>query len=87
MKAVLTPGHSEGSTAYPVRGKTGYAAFVGDDSYNRHSWENLKLPGPVYNDDDMRKTLKWVRKLSRDPECTGIYAAHDPDGPSGGRNL
>lgn len=87
VKAVLTPGHSEGSTAFLVRGKTGYAAFVGDDSYNRHSWEDLKLPGPVYNDDDMRKTLKWVRKLSRDPECTGIYAAHDPAGPSGGRNL
>ena len=85
--AVLTPGHSEGSTAYLIRGKTGYAAFIGDDSYNAHSWKELKLPGPVYDDVEMMKTLKWVQSLSHDQDCIGIYAAHDPLGPVGGRNL
>jgi N-acyl homoserine lactone hydrolase len=86
-RAVLTPGHSEGSVAVLAKGKTGYAAFVGDDSYNRRSWEDLKLPGPIYNKGDMKKTLRWVQKLSRDPDCIGVYAAHDPEGLSGGDDL
>lgn len=56
-------------------------------SYNCHSWEEQKLPGPVYNVEDMKKTLRWVKKLSCDPACIGIYAAHDPEGPGGGKNL
>lgn len=87
FKAVLTPGHSEGSVAVLAYGKTGYAAFIGDDSYNKNSWEKQKLPGPVYDIGDMKKTLVWVRKLSEDENCIGIYAAHDPDGPAGGENL
>lgn len=87
VRVVLTPGHSEGSVAVLAKGDTGYAAFVGDDSYNRHSWEDLKLPGPVYNKKYMKRTLKWVRHLSKDKNCLGIYAAHDPEGPLGGRNL
>lgn len=87
IRIILTPGHSEGSVAVLAKGETGYAAFVGDDSYNRHSWEDLKLPGPVFNVDEMKKTLQWVQSLSKDPDCIGIYAAHDSEGPTGGRNL
>lgn len=87
IKAVLTPGHSEGSVAVIARGETGYAAFVGDDSYNRHSWEEAKLPGPVYDKKAMKQTLNWVRTLSEDADCIGIYAAHDPEGPTGGSSL
>lgn len=87
VRVVLTPGHSEGSVAVLAKGETGYAAFVGDDSYNRHSWEDQLLPGPLYNADDMRRTLAWVRSLSQDPACIGIYAAHDPEGPQGGTGL
>lgn len=87
VRVVLTPGHSEGSVAVLAQGGTGYAAFVGDDSYNRHSWEEQKLPGPLYNAEDMRRTLAWVKALSQDPKCIGIYAAHDPEGPVGGCDL
>lgn len=87
IRIYLTPGHTEGSAAVIARGETGYAAFVGDDSYNRHSWEEQKLPGPLYNIDDMKRTLQWVRALSRDKNIIGIYAAHDPEGPKGGRKL
>lgn len=86
IKVVFTPGHSEGSVAVLAKGNSGYAAFVGDDSYNRHSWEEQKLPGPIFDVKEMKKTLKWVRNLSRDPHCIGIYAAHDPDGPSSVKN-
>lgn len=87
VRAVLTPGHSEGSVAVLARGETGYAAFVGDDSYNRHSWEEQRLPGPLWDTGAMRKTLIWVNSLASDPGCIGIYAAHDPEGPAGGTGL
>ena len=87
VRIFLTPGHSEGSLAVLSYGESGYAAFVGGDSYNRHSWEELKLPGPVYDVGAMEKTLLWVQGLSKDPQCIGIYAAHDPEGPLGGENL
>lgn len=87
FRAVLTPGHSEGSVAVLARGRTGYAAFVGDDSYSRRSWEEQLLPGPVYDERAMRRTLAWVREVSRDPGCLGVYAAHDPEGPQGGEGL
>lgn len=77
--AVLTPGHSEGSVAVLACDDSGYAAFIGDDSYNRHSWEEQKLAGPVFDVDAMRTTLRWVRELSHDSRCIGIYAAHDPE--------
>ncbi|MBM6991112.1 N-acyl homoserine lactonase family protein [Mobilibacterium timonense] len=79
IMVVLTPGHSEGSVAVLAGDESGYAAFIGDDSYNRHSWEEQKLPGPVFDVDAMRTTLRWVRELSHDPRCIGIYAAHDPE--------
>ncbi|MDD6449355.1 MAG: hypothetical protein PUF78_06505 [Lachnospiraceae bacterium] len=41
----------------------------------------MKIPGPVYNIEEMKRTLQWVRKVSGDPGCIGIYAAHDPEGP------
>lgn len=87
VKAYLTPGHSAGSVAVLAQGGHGFAAFVGDDSYNRHSWEEQKLPGPLSDADEMRKTLAWVRSLAQDPDCIGIYAAHDPEGPAGGCGL
>lgn len=87
IAAVLTPGHTQGSIAVLAQGDTGYAAFVGDDSYNRRSWEDLKLPGPVYDVERMERTLRWVQSVSRDPKCIGIYAAHDSEGPAGGNNL
>lgn len=87
IRVIFTPGHTAGSAAVLAKGNSGYAALVGDDSYNRHSWEDLRLPGPVYDAADMRKTLQWIQTLSRDPKCIGIYAAHDAQGPEGGMNL
>lgn len=87
VKCVFTPGHSAGSMAIICQGEKGYAAFVGDDSYNEASWQRCLLPGPLYDQNAMEKTLKWVKTLSTDEHCLGIYAAHDPKGPHGGLGL
>ena len=83
----LTPSHSAGSVAIEVNESGRFALFTGDNGYNRHSWEDLKLPGPIYDKQNMKKALEWVRSESRKENCTGIYAAHDPEGARGGADL
>ena len=78
VKVFLTPGHTQGSVTIQVTGEDGFVLLVGDTGYNRDSWESLKIPGPVYNQKQMRESLQWVQKMRQDPKCLGILAAHDP---------
>ena len=75
----LTPGHTQGSVSILVSGRNGFALLVGDTGYNRRSWENLQLPGPVYNQTAMRNSLAWVQSMRQDPNCLAVLAAHDPE--------
>lgn len=75
----FTPSHSAGSVAIEVNDGGRFALFTGDNAYNRHSWEDIALPGPIYNKDNMRTALEWVQKESRKEGCAGVYAAHDPE--------
>lgn len=76
---LLTPGHTPGSVSVRVSGKTGFALIVGDTGYNRGSWENLRLPGPVCRREAMRESLAWVQRMRLDPRCLAVLAAHDPE--------
>ena len=78
-KVLFLPGHSQGSVAIRVTGKNGFALLVGDTGYNCDSWEKLKLPGPVYDREAMKSSLKWVQNMRRNPRCIGVFAAHDPE--------
>lgn len=55
-----------------------FALLVGDDGHSRDSWEKDLLPGPLYDADNMRKRLAWVRRQAADNRCVGVYCAHDP---------
>jgi N-acyl homoserine lactone hydrolase len=77
---VLTPGHTVGSTCVVARGRRGgpFALLVGDTGYNAASWDELRLPGPLFDADQMRRSLAWVRDMRSRPDCVGVFAAHDP---------
>lgn len=83
--AYLIPGHSRGSMVVIARDNTtgAFAAIVGDTGYNTASWNELALPGVIYDEDAFRKGLTWVRTLSESDDCIGIFAAHDPATPPG----
>ena len=51
-----TPSHSAGSVAIEVNDGGRFALFTGDNGYNRHSWEELRLPGLVYDLKNMTKS-------------------------------
>ena len=76
--AYLTPTHSAGSVIYRVQDGEDFALVVGDNGYMQASWEQGLLPGPLYNEANMRRVLQWINEQSRLPHCVGIFCAHDP---------
>lgn len=76
---LLTPGHTQGSVSIRVSGKDGFVLIVGDTGYCRGSWEDLRLPGPVYDKKAMQESLAWVRSMRKEPDCLAVLAAHDPE--------
>lgn len=74
-----TPTHSAGSVMIKVTENNHFVLFAGDNGYNRNSWEKLLLPGPIFHKGNMRHVLEFISELSRNRECAGIYAAHDPE--------
>lgn len=74
--AYLTPTHSAGSVIYKIAEDDKYYLVVGDNGYMKESWEKEIIPGPLYDADNMRKCLVWIREKSKEPECLGIFCAH-----------
>ena len=73
----LTPTHSAGSVIYRISGADGFVLIVGDNGYMKDSWRKGLLPGPLYDADNMRRCLSWLKEQEQQPDCLGIYCAHD----------
>lgn len=76
--AYAVPGHSKGSVVYIGREEGRYFAIVGDTGYNQKSWTELKMPGVVYDKENLLIGLEWVRTMLADEACAGVFCAHDP---------
>lgn len=76
--AYAVPGHSKGSVVYVGHEGDRYVAIVGDTGYNQQSWTELKMPGVVYDKENLMIGLEWVRSMLADKNCAGIFCAHDP---------
>lgn len=77
--AYLTPTHSAGSVIYRISDVEGFALIVGDNGYMKDFWLKGILPGPLYNAENMKHCLKWIREQSERPDCLGVYCAHERD--------
>lgn len=78
VMAYAIPGHSKGSVVYIGRENERYVALVGDTGYNQKSWTELKMPGVVYDKENLMIGLEWVRTMLADKNCAGVFCAHDP---------
>lgn len=74
-----TKGHTEGNIVVMVKNNCKFILLTGDCGYAKDSWENLRMPGPLVNKDDMITSLKWVKNMAHKKECVGVFATHDPD--------
>ena len=75
----LTKGHSAGSVAVKINDNGKFAVLAGDNGYCRASWEQLVLPGIIYDKNAMKKSLTFINELSKKKECVTVLAAHDPE--------
>ncbi len=78
VTAYLTPTHSAGSVIYKMAEGGRFSLLVGDNGYSADSWEKGLLPGPLYDANNMRACLAWIRRQAADESCAGVYCAHDP---------
>lgn len=75
--AYLTPTHSAGSVIYRITENDRYYLVVGDNGYMKESWQNGILPGPLYDANNMRKCLEWIKEKSLNLNCLGVLCAHE----------
>ena len=57
---------------------TNLLLFVGDNGYNEHSWKKGILPGLMYNEENTKAVLQWIKEQSEKENCLNVYCAHDP---------
>lgn len=72
-------GHSKGTTGVLIKNNDKFIILTGDACYTLNNWMNSILQGLTVNKDDALKSIKWVGEMSKNPNCLGIYTAHDPN--------
>lgn len=77
VKAIFMPGHSAGSVVLQVQRGDRFVLLVGDTGYAKSSWEQGRLPGPVYSRNDLLKSLRWVSDMAKKKGCVEVLACHD----------
>lgn len=76
-------GHSAGMTAYRVGTRDHFMLIAGDAGYGRRSYEELVLPGVMWNKKEALETLRKVKSIAADPKCAAVLMTHDPEnGPA-----
>ena len=71
------PGHSAGMSGIKVQDQDEFVIIAGDSGYCRESFENLELPGIVWNKTKALESLKKLQNYSMDSHCKGILMTHD----------
>lgn len=81
IRLVFTPGHTAGSLVVVARNPASgrFALLAGDTGYKASSWDELRLPGPLVDADEMHRGLAWVRDMRAREDCVAALAAHDPN--------
>lgn len=77
VQIIDTPGHTAGSLTVLVSRNGRSVLIAGDTGYEKKSWRENSLPGPVYDRKKMRKALQWVNEMEQ--KGTLILAGHDPE--------
>ncbi|WP_339291123.1 MBL fold metallo-hydrolase [Paenibacillus sp. FSL E2-0201] len=80
LQLIWSPGHSRGLTSLMVKNDyEDYVLLVADTRYATKSWEKLIIPGISVNKKQAYQSLKWVKEMTRQPNCIAALASHDPD--------
>ena len=77
---VHIPGHSEGLCALKLSNPEGrYVLLYSDGGYAKRSWQELIVSGVAVDRRLQHRSLEWIARMSRSPDCVESLASHDPD--------
>lgn len=81
IQMIWEPGHSAGlcATKVQIPGQNKYVLLAADGGYAAKSWEQNLTPGVVINRLAAQKSLDYLAKVSKDPNCIELLANHDPN--------
>lgn len=80
VEMISVAGHTPGLCACKVTNADGkFVLITGDCGYAKKSWEQMVMPGVMWNFELGMKSLKWVHDMALDPNCIEVLAMHDPE--------
>ena len=75
---VNTPGHSHGLFTTLIKNNDKFIILTGDAAYTQKSFTDKVIPGFTVDKKLALKSLDWICELSKDKNCIGVFANHDP---------
>lgn len=80
IRMIWEPGHSAGLCATRVKSYSSdqYVMLAADAGYAAKSWKEDLTPGVVVNRQQAQKSLDYIGKVAKDPQCIECLANHDP---------
>lgn len=80
VEIILIPGHSDGLCAVRITNEAGqYVLLTSDGAYSDKSWKEMITAGICTDKAWQKKSLRWIRRQSQDPNCIASIANHDPN--------
>lgn len=56
-----------------------FVLLFSDGGYAKKSWQEMILPGTSLNEEEAKKSLEWIKKMSLDKNCVESIANHDSE--------
>lgn len=75
---VSMPGHTDGHTGVMVREGGKYVLIAADAAVSSSNWKTMRPAGLGIDKELQKKTLRWVKEASSDPDCVRVLCSHDP---------
>jgi glyoxylase-like metal-dependent hydrolase (beta-lactamase superfamily II) len=76
---VNLPGHTDGQAGVMISEEGKYVLIAADSAISSHNWETMRPAGLGADAALQKKTLKWLKKATSDPDCIAVLCSHDPD--------
>lgn len=75
---VSLPGHTDGQAGVLVKDGRKYALIAADSAVSSDNWETMRPAGLGADTNLQKKTLRWIKKISSEPDCINVLCSHDP---------
>ena len=77
IELINIPGHTSGLAAMKISSGGKFVLLFADGGYAEKSWREEIPPGTALDEAQALKSLQWIAKISRLPNCVESLANHD----------